>query len=71
MPKNDRTEADLADAFDAYINPASPAFCPDFTLEILHDRPDWFKHQELVDLVEWFASKAGIRRSTTKKSSRK
>lgn len=56
-------EAELAAAFDAYTHPASPQFQPEFTLEMLHTRPDWFEHQELVDLVEWFAAKAGIKRS--------
>ncbi len=41
-------ERDLAESLDHYIDPAHPEFDPDFALEIISVRPDWFTADEIA-----------------------
>lgn len=43
---------ELAEAFDAYIDPQSHEFDPIFTKKMLKKQPNWFDEGELKKLVE-------------------
>lgn len=45
------TNHELAEALDSYIDPLSPEYDPEFAIEIMKSRPDWFTAEELDKVI--------------------